>query len=374
MEQVNGIDKALLNSLSKFVGISRSNCNQCLPNFPTGKISDITTSSLGLFVDEDINLKPNLMNITADCKTGGVWDRLISSRELAITDVVTDIKTLYSENLRTNVNKNLIIGLNNVNSGNLVTNDQNGTRKFEIKLNTFHGGTIHFERMAFLAKLVNPQVVPMVQINFKYKDETDWFYQCNFPVVNEFSFGSWQPYKTYIDLPDGGFTVPCDGKTIEVYYTLDTSVFRPYYNQLKCVGCQNSLRELKIYFANNELPSGMANGISLETRLFCDTEYISTAIGHKNKTAGRLIGQMIVARTIQYFIGKERTMQPQTSTQQVLKAQTDADYYSILQSGYNATYSNRLSLFSTDYELKNMTTECFTCRSGKVLSRGGIIL
>jgi hypothetical protein len=376
IEKILGVDKPLIDCLNSLVGISRSNCNQCLPSYPVDKVAEITTSTLGLYVDEDVQFKPCLMNnLGNDCKAGGVWDRFLLAKQSAIVDVISDIKSLYSVSLRNKIDRPLNIGLTDVNLGMLSSSSANGKKSFELHLGKLGGGIIHFKTMAFLGKLVNPTEPYSVLVEFKYKDEQDSFFEANFPVVNTFMYGRWNADATFRGLPEDGFKVATDGRVIEVYYELDTSKVIPYDNVLRCNGCQNALSELKPFFAGNELPSGTGNGICLGTQFYCNSDYIACALAQSNDAAKRLIGQMIVARTIQYFIQREKNRNTQGTTMvNVLKSQSDSTYYDGLISGYSAVYTNRYSQFSNDYELKNLTTPCFSCRSGTGIQIRGILL
>lgn len=81
-----------LDCLNNIIGLSPSDCN-CWDASKPIDFNSLNASSSGLYVSQPDTITLRWTNSAADCENGGIWDLLISARDKAVRDLLSDFLT-----------------------------------------------------------------------------------------------------------------------------------------------------------------------------------------------------------------------------------------------------------------------------------------
>lgn len=351
------LEPELLACLEKLVGLSRTEC-PCYADLPLDETQRdrITTSTSGLFIDEDPDFDVSSLLRETGCNNNAtMWDKLLKARSRAIYDVVEQISVSLNDAYKPRTEVSKFIGEMSYNGYLPMSAGQITT---SLKTANLPGAVMHLTHMTLAGKLAVGIESTTIEVHIKRMGANTDLAVYNIDVTMKSTFMGRQPDTDVYSLPDDGIELLCDGSVYLVYYTLNPDVFTPISNVFRCVTCPATIKDLSPFFS--ELPTGYAYGLIMSFRFTCKPQYLACALT-QNVTLKGLIAGMINARTISIWLGAiAAKKQAGVNVRNVL----DANVIQPIREVYDAVFINKLNVITNSFNIQDTELGCFVCRSG----------
>lgn len=385
MDKLKVLPQLFWDKLETLVGISKNTC-PCYTIEPTDivKVALINNSISGRYIDEDEGLNNAILLQKEKCGQGSMWENLLDSRQIAITQIIKDIATTFISQFQPSLNSGVTLGQ----AGYIQALTKTGVQSIFLRTNRLLGGVISITHIGFLAKFRNGFTSDTVNIKVRRVGDTTDLYNFNYRVIKLDYFGIERVDTSLHTIPDI-IKLPCDGSVYEIYYDATALNVDVYDNALRCMTCNNFSPIIQKVFST--YPDGYANGLILNCHFGCDDRFLTLGLLESNETVKSIIQDLIIFKTLETVFRKKQANNQIGATTDNITGNNNNEHFIKM---YSALYNDRLSFLIDNYplaELKKAVTlnyqdanshlftydeylGCFDCRTGNNAKRVAFIL